>query len=241
MHVAARHRPQAERDAVVDRAGGQRGDDRLQPAVDDDHAVDRAAERADGEHRRPCRARPAAACPTTRCEARQLASTNTMPTDRSRPPVSTGSVCAIATRASSTPLLAAVVTTGAVQPGLDGWRCRARRCSDEHRRRAHRRRGARAGGSASRPACWSRPRSGRRRQVEGAGHERVLGQLGAVQPAHDAAVDRTPRRGRSSRSARRSRSSRTGSRRRRRPAGAAARRSPAWCRRRCRASGRSAG
>ena len=62
---------------------------------------------------------PSAACsgvPTTRCEARQLASTNTMPTDRSMPEVNTGKVCAIATIASSTPLLAAVVNTGTVQP-----------------------------------------------------------------------------------------------------------------------------
>ena len=85
VHVAARHRPQPQRDAVVDRAGRQRGDDRLQPAVDDDHAVDerRTARRPPAP--RPRRAPPAAACPTTRCEARQLASTNTMPTDRSMP------------------------------------------------------------------------------------------------------------------------------------------------------------
>jgi hypothetical protein len=41
---------------------------------------------------------------------------NTMPTERSRPPVRIGKVCAIATSASSTPLLAAVVTTGTVRP-----------------------------------------------------------------------------------------------------------------------------
>ena len=45
-----------------------------------------------------------------------------MPTDRSMPAVSTTSVCAIATSASSTPLLAAVLTTlrrGVVSPGFD--------------------------------------------------------------------------------------------------------------------------
>ena len=40
-----------------------------------------------------------------------------MPTDRSRPPVSTGRVCAMATSASSTPLLAAVVDDVRGQPG----------------------------------------------------------------------------------------------------------------------------
>ena len=54
--------------------------------------------------------------PKTRVEARQLASTKTMPTDRSSPAVSTGSVWAMATNASSTPLLAAVVATFAVNP-----------------------------------------------------------------------------------------------------------------------------
>jgi hypothetical protein len=39
-----------------------------------------------------------------------------MPTDKSIPAVSTGSVCAIATTANSTPLLAAVVITGTDQP-----------------------------------------------------------------------------------------------------------------------------
>ena len=48
-------------------------------------------------------------------DARQLVSTKIMPTDRSRPPVSTGIVCAIATRASSTPLLAAVLMTLAAE------------------------------------------------------------------------------------------------------------------------------
>ena len=44
-------------------------------------------------------------------EARQLVSMKIMPTDRSMPAVSTTSVCAMATKASSTPLLAAVCTT----------------------------------------------------------------------------------------------------------------------------------
>ena len=57
--------------------------------------------------------------PITIQEARQLVRTNTMPTERSMPAVSTTKVCAIATRASSTPLLAAVCTTLAVKPA--GW------------------------------------------------------------------------------------------------------------------------
>ena len=39
-----------------------------------------------------------------------------MPTDRSMPPVSTGSVCAIATSASSTPLFDAVLMTLELSP-----------------------------------------------------------------------------------------------------------------------------
>jgi hypothetical protein len=57
--------------------------------------------------------------PTTMVEARQLASTITMPTDRSMPAVSTTSVWAMATIARSTPLLAAVVATLALRPA--GW------------------------------------------------------------------------------------------------------------------------
>ena len=57
--------------------------------------------------------------PTTIEEARQLASTITIPTERSMPDVSTTSVCAMATIASSTPLLAAVVATFALRPA--GW------------------------------------------------------------------------------------------------------------------------
>src|SRR5689334_24073866 len=57
--------------------------------------------------------------PTTMTDARQLASTITMPTDRSMPDVNTTSVWAIATIASSTPLFAAVVATLTVRPA--GW------------------------------------------------------------------------------------------------------------------------
>ena len=67
-------------------------------------------------------ATPAAAdhaVPTTIAEARQLLMTNTAPTDRSIPAVMTAQVCAIATRASRTPLLAAVCTTLALKPA--GW------------------------------------------------------------------------------------------------------------------------
>ena len=42
-----------------------------------------------------------------------------MPTERSMPAVITTSVCAMATKASSTPLLEAVCTTLAVKPA--GW------------------------------------------------------------------------------------------------------------------------
>ena len=59
------------------------------------------------------------AVPTTSHEARQLVRMKIMPTDRSMPAVMTTSVCAMATKASSTPLLAAVCTTLAVKPA--GW------------------------------------------------------------------------------------------------------------------------
>ena len=49
--------------------------------------------------------------PRTIHDARQLVSVKVMPTERSMPAVITTSVCAIATKASSTPLLAAVCTT----------------------------------------------------------------------------------------------------------------------------------
>src|SRR4029078_8273624 len=61
----------------------------------------------------------AAGEPTTIVDARQFASTITMPTDRSMPDVSTTTVSAIATIASSTPLFAAVVATFALRPA--GW------------------------------------------------------------------------------------------------------------------------
>ena len=64
-------------------------------------------------------------------EARQLASTKIMPTERSSPPVSTGSVCAMATRASSAPLLAAVLTISALRP--DRLRQRRRRRTSRRR------------------------------------------------------------------------------------------------------------
>ena len=60
-----------------------------------------------------------AGVPTTSQDARQLVRMKIMPTDRSMPAVSTTSVCAIATKASSTPLLEAVCTTLAVKPA--GW------------------------------------------------------------------------------------------------------------------------
>ena len=50
-----------------------------------------------------------------------------MPTDRSMPAVITTSVCAMATKASSTPLFEAVCTTLAVKPGR-----MVRRIDDEH-------------------------------------------------------------------------------------------------------------
>ena len=94
------------------------GDDRLQTAENDDQAVDRAAERA----HRSIATTPKATCsgePTTIAEARQLVSMKTMPTERSMPEVMTTSDCAIATKASRTPLLAAVCTTLALNPA--GW------------------------------------------------------------------------------------------------------------------------
>ena len=57
--------------------------------------------------------------PVTMYEPTQLVRMKIMPTDRSMPAVSTTNVCAIATRARSTPLLAAVCTTLAVKPA--GW------------------------------------------------------------------------------------------------------------------------
>jgi hypothetical protein len=65
-------------------------------------------------HRSPARSTTAtpkavsAGVPTTSQEARQLVRMNIIPTDRSMPAVMTTSVCAIATKASRTPLLEAV-------------------------------------------------------------------------------------------------------------------------------------
>src|SRR5262245_10226269 len=54
--------------------------------------------------------------PVITVDATQLVITNTLPTDRSRPAVRTGRVWAIATSASSTPLLAAVLMMSALNP-----------------------------------------------------------------------------------------------------------------------------
>ena len=57
--------------------------------------------------------------PTTIQDARQLVRMKIMPTERSMPAVMTTSVCAIAMKASRTPLFEAVCTTLAVKPA--GW------------------------------------------------------------------------------------------------------------------------
>ena len=57
--------------------------------------------------------------PVTSTEARQFARMNTAPTDRSMPAVSTTKHWPTATKARSTPLLAAVCTTLALKPA--GW------------------------------------------------------------------------------------------------------------------------
>jgi len=54
--------------------------------------------------------------PITSAEARQLVSVKIMPTERSMPAVMTTKDCAMATKASSTPLLAAVSTTLTLKP-----------------------------------------------------------------------------------------------------------------------------
>jgi hypothetical protein len=54
--------------------------------------------------------------PCRRAEAMQLVRTKIMPTERSRPEVRTGKVCAMATSASSTPLLATAVTRPIFSP-----------------------------------------------------------------------------------------------------------------------------
>ena len=53
--------------------------------------------------------------PMTRVEAMQLVMMNIVPTDRSSPRVSTGTVCAMATSASSTAFTAAVFSTFGVK------------------------------------------------------------------------------------------------------------------------------
>src|SRR5689334_15304796 len=54
--------------------------------------------------------------PVITVDATQFVITNTLPTDRSRPAVSTGMVWAIAISARSTPLLAAVLMMSALNP-----------------------------------------------------------------------------------------------------------------------------
>ena len=110
-----------------------------------------------------------------------------MPTDRSMPEVSTTSVCAIATIASSTPLLAAVVATLALRPsGMVGGVDR------EHRPRSAAEREQRASVLAQPvgPVAASldggvrgdaRRRAAVAADVEALLIERVLGDLGADQ------------------------------------------------------------
>ena len=115
VDAAAGKWAQGQRNAEVNRAGGDGRHDRLQAAIDDDRAVDRAAQRADQQHRHQTEA----VCigePTTIHDATQLVRTKIMPTERSMPAVSTTSVCAMATKASSTPLFDAVCTTLVVKP-----------------------------------------------------------------------------------------------------------------------------
>ena len=64
---------------------------------------------------RSCRAAFLDRRPITTVEAMQLVMMNIVPTERSRPRVSTGTVCAIATSASSTALTAAVFSTFGVK------------------------------------------------------------------------------------------------------------------------------
>ena len=61
VDVAAGNASQRERGPVVDRAGGDRRHDRLQPSVDHDESVDRAAQAADEQHAQHARARSSAA------------------------------------------------------------------------------------------------------------------------------------------------------------------------------------
>ena len=134
---------------------------------------------------------PSAVCsgePTTIHEARQLVSMKIMPTDRSMPAVITTSVCAMATKASSTPLLAAVCTTLAVKPA--GW---LDDVDDEHHDEdAERQQRAALLGKPVAPVLHALARRHRRAllacDVERAGDQRALGDLGADQLALDRAV-----------------------------------------------------
>ena len=76
----------------------------------------RAAERAHQQHGDDAEGRLPRAVPTTIHEARQLVRMKIMPTERSMPAVMMTRACAMATKASSMPLLAAVCTTLAVKP-----------------------------------------------------------------------------------------------------------------------------
>ena len=49
VDLAARRRPQEQRDADIDRAGRERRDDRLDASINDDAAIDEAGQRADRE------------------------------------------------------------------------------------------------------------------------------------------------------------------------------------------------
>ena len=241
--------PQEERDADIDGAGRQRRDDRLDAAVDDDAAVDEAAARAGGEADEDAERRSATGDPVRRWLARQSTSVITAPTDRSSPPVSTGRVCAMATRASANASLAFWTKTCGVKPcGMQ----RGRRAEHEEQRDrdeqpdlAQASPGPRR--SRERDGTSAASRHGRLRGSRAASVVDVRGRwrrccvsviVVALELAHDAARRTSRRHGRSSRSAPHSRSSRTGCRRRHRRARAAGGRSPAWCRHRCRGSDR---
>ena len=99
VDLAARLRADEEREADGDGAGGERGDDRLDAGrrrrcrpLMRPKAVPAASVR------RRSRGRSAPGVPLTSSQAMQLASVITAPTERSRPPSSTGTVCAMATK-----------------------------------------------------------------------------------------------------------------------------------------------
>ena len=85
VDVAARRRAQNQREAEEDRAGGDGRHDRLQPADDDDEAVERAAGEARSEHAGDAERRRPRPSRRRSTDARQLVSTNTAPTERSMP------------------------------------------------------------------------------------------------------------------------------------------------------------